>query len=128
MGSINGNISWYRGSLGNVPTAKCSWSNCKFLLLAMCNYPEQFVLAVFKCYVVYVLQCCLSSWFLNIAILLYCCLQLSYFIVNFIICYVNYSQINACNGFYCDQFKPNSNTKPKIWTEGYTGWLVSFSV
>ncbi|KAH1224975.1 Beta-galactosidase 8 [Glycine max] len=34
--------------------------------------------------------------------------------------------INACNGFYCDQFKPNSNTKPKIWTEGYTGWFLAF--
>ncbi|XP_047175076.1 beta-galactosidase 8-like [Vigna umbellata] len=36
--------------------------------------------------------------------------------------------INTCNAFYCDQFQPNSKAKPKIWTEGYTGWLVSFSV
>ncbi|RDY09559.1 Beta-galactosidase 8 [Mucuna pruriens] len=34
--------------------------------------------------------------------------------------------INTCNGFYCDQFTPNSNAKPKIWTEGYTGWFLSF--
>ncbi|XP_061358778.1 beta-galactosidase 8-like [Gastrolobium bilobum] len=34
--------------------------------------------------------------------------------------------INTCNGFYCDQFTPNSNAKPKIWTEGYTGWFLYF--
>ncbi|XP_039127499.1 beta-galactosidase 6-like [Dioscorea cayenensis subsp. rotundata] len=34
--------------------------------------------------------------------------------------------INTCNGFYCDTFTPNSPTKPKIWTEGYTGWFLSF--
>ncbi|CAJ1979329.1 unnamed protein product [Sphenostylis stenocarpa] len=34
--------------------------------------------------------------------------------------------INTCNGFYCDQFQPNTNAKPKIWTEGYTGWFLSF--
>ncbi|XP_027346417.1 beta-galactosidase 8-like [Abrus precatorius] len=34
--------------------------------------------------------------------------------------------INTCNGFYCDQFRPNSKTKPKIWTEGYNGWFLYF--
>ncbi|KAG2673872.1 hypothetical protein I3760_13G109500 [Carya illinoinensis] len=34
--------------------------------------------------------------------------------------------INTCNGFYCDQFKPNSNKKPKMWTENYSGWFLSF--
>ncbi|KAI4386046.1 hypothetical protein MLD38_004016 [Melastoma candidum] len=34
--------------------------------------------------------------------------------------------INACNGFYCDQFTPNSNNKPKIWTENWSGWFLSF--
>ncbi|XP_022732714.1 beta-galactosidase 6 isoform X3 [Durio zibethinus] len=34
--------------------------------------------------------------------------------------------INTCNGFYCDQFTPNSNKKPKIWTENWTGWFLSF--
>ncbi|KAK7404715.1 hypothetical protein VNO78_05671 [Psophocarpus tetragonolobus] len=34
--------------------------------------------------------------------------------------------INTCNGFYCDQFTPNSNTKPKIWTENWSGWFLSF--
>ncbi|KAK7261372.1 hypothetical protein RIF29_27681 [Crotalaria pallida] len=34
--------------------------------------------------------------------------------------------INTCNGFYCDQFTPNSNTKPKMWTENWSGWFTSF--
>ncbi|KAA3489756.1 beta-galactosidase 8 [Gossypium australe] len=29
--------------------------------------------------------------------------------------------INTCNGFYCDQFTPNSNKKPKMWTENWSG-------
>jgi hypothetical protein len=39
--------------------------------------------------------------------------------------YFNRSQINTCNGFYCDQFTPNSNTKPKMWTENWSGWLAT---
>ncbi|KAL8516052.1 hypothetical protein ACS0TY_014649 [Phlomoides rotata] len=34
--------------------------------------------------------------------------------------------INTCNGFYCDQFTPNSNYKPKMWTENWSGWFSSF--
>ncbi|XP_044506451.1 beta-galactosidase 8-like [Mangifera indica] len=34
--------------------------------------------------------------------------------------------INTCNGFYCDQFTPNSDKKPKMWTEDWTGWFLSF--
>ncbi|CAN6479316.1 unnamed protein product [Victoria cruziana] len=34
--------------------------------------------------------------------------------------------INTCNGFYCDQFTPNSNQKPKMWTENWVGWFLSF--
>ncbi|XP_031399214.1 beta-galactosidase 8-like [Punica granatum] len=34
--------------------------------------------------------------------------------------------INTCNGFYCDQFTPNSPSKPKMWTENYCGWFTSF--
>ncbi|CAI8595674.1 unnamed protein product [Vicia faba] len=34
--------------------------------------------------------------------------------------------INTCNGFYCDQFTPNSNQKPKMWTENWTGWFLAF--
>ncbi|KAL2475471.1 Beta-galactosidase 8 [Abeliophyllum distichum] len=34
--------------------------------------------------------------------------------------------INTCNGFYCDQFSPNSPSKPKMWTENYGGWFLSF--
>lgn len=34
--------------------------------------------------------------------------------------------INTCNGFYCDQFTPNSNNKPKMWTENWSGWFQSF--
>ncbi|CAI9760639.1 unnamed protein product [Fraxinus pennsylvanica] len=30
--------------------------------------------------------------------------------------------INTCNGYYCDQFTPNNNNVPKIWTENWTGW------
>ncbi|KAJ8768713.1 hypothetical protein K2173_023617 [Erythroxylum novogranatense] len=34
--------------------------------------------------------------------------------------------INTCNGFYCDQFTPNSKNKPKMWTENWSGWYRSF--
>ncbi|CAL0332281.1 unnamed protein product [Lupinus luteus] len=34
--------------------------------------------------------------------------------------------INTCNGFYCDQFTPNSDKKPKMWTENWSGWFLSF--
>ncbi|KAK9936284.1 hypothetical protein M0R45_013133 [Rubus argutus] len=34
--------------------------------------------------------------------------------------------INTCNGFYCDRFAPNSRSKPKMWTENYSGWFLGF--
>ncbi|TXG47309.1 hypothetical protein EZV62_026603 [Acer yangbiense] len=34
--------------------------------------------------------------------------------------------INTCNGFYCDGFKPNSPSKPAMWTENYSGWFLAF--
>lgn len=33
-------------------------------------------------------------------------------------------QLNTCNAFYCDGFKPNSYNKPTIWTEDWDGWYV----
>ncbi|XP_010448319.1 PREDICTED: beta-galactosidase 12-like isoform X1 [Camelina sativa] len=36
------------------------------------------------------------------------------------------SIINTCNGYYCENFKPNSDNKPKMWTENWTGWLTEF--
>lgn len=38
-------------------------------------------------------------------------------------------QIDTCNSFYCDQFKPISPNKPKIWTENWPGWYdFTFSI
>ncbi|XP_021751137.1 putative beta-galactosidase [Chenopodium quinoa] len=34
--------------------------------------------------------------------------------------------INTCNGFYCENFVPNSKSKPKMWTENWTGWYTKF--
>lgn len=34
--------------------------------------------------------------------------------------------INACNGYYCDGFKPNSYDKPTLWTEDWDGWFASW--
>ncbi|XP_076901301.1 beta-galactosidase 3-like [Bidens hawaiensis] len=34
--------------------------------------------------------------------------------------------INTCNSFYCDDFKPNYPTMPKIWTENWPGWFKTF--
>lgn len=34
--------------------------------------------------------------------------------------------INTCNGFYCDWFSPNSKSKPKMWTENWSGWYTKF--
>uniref|UniRef100_A0A2N9EPW9 beta-galactosidase n=1 Tax=Fagus sylvatica TaxID=28930 RepID=A0A2N9EPW9_FAGSY len=34
--------------------------------------------------------------------------------------------IDTCNGFYCENFKPNSDNKPKMWTENWTGWYTEF--
>ncbi|CAN1153425.1 Beta-galactosidase 6, partial [Linum perenne] len=30
--------------------------------------------------------------------------------------------ISTCNGFYFDCFIPNLPSKPKMWTEIYSGW------
>ncbi|XP_059632138.1 beta-galactosidase 9 [Cornus florida] len=32
--------------------------------------------------------------------------------------------IDACNGYYCDGFKPNSYKKPVLWTENWDGWYT----
>ncbi|KAK7280700.1 hypothetical protein RJT34_25767 [Clitoria ternatea] len=34
--------------------------------------------------------------------------------------------INACNGFYCDDFSPNKPYKPNLWTESWSGWFTEF--
>ncbi|KAK8928579.1 Beta-galactosidase 15 [Platanthera zijinensis] len=34
--------------------------------------------------------------------------------------------IDACNGFYCDSFKPNAYKKPMIWTEDWNGWYANW--
>ncbi|XP_047339184.1 beta-galactosidase-like isoform X2 [Impatiens glandulifera] len=34
--------------------------------------------------------------------------------------------VNTCNGFYCENFKPNKNYKPKMFTENWTGWYTAF--
>ncbi|GAB2246321.1 hypothetical protein Droror1_Dr00001814 [Drosera rotundifolia] len=37
-----------------------------------------------------------------------------------------YTVIDTYNSFYCDQFAPNNPLKPKIWTENWPGWYMSF--
>ncbi|KAL2229090.1 beta-galactosidase [Sesamum indicum] len=34
--------------------------------------------------------------------------------------------IDACNGFYCDGFKPSKPNEPKMWTEVWSGWYTPF--
>ncbi|KAM1479158.1 hypothetical protein ACFX2I_026491 [Malus domestica] len=34
--------------------------------------------------------------------------------------------IDTCNGYYCENFKPNKVYKPKMWTEVWTGWYTEF--
>ncbi|PON85374.1 Glycoside hydrolase [Trema orientale] len=34
--------------------------------------------------------------------------------------------IDACNGYYCENYKPNQVYKPKLWTEAWTGWYTEF--
>ncbi|WJX34747.1 Beta-galactosidase 10 [Trifolium repens] len=34
--------------------------------------------------------------------------------------------IDTCNSFYCDQFKPTSPNRPKMWTENWPGWFKTF--
>ncbi|GAB4826198.1 hypothetical protein Ancab_009063 [Ancistrocladus abbreviatus] len=36
------------------------------------------------------------------------------------------AQLNTCNGFYCDQFKPNREGVPKMWTKNWTGWFKAW--
>ncbi|XP_028947706.2 beta-galactosidase 9 isoform X2 [Malus domestica] len=36
------------------------------------------------------------------------------------------SIIDACNGYYCDGYKPNSYNKPTMWTEDWDGWYASW--
>ncbi|NP_001265889.1 beta-galactosidase-like precursor [Cicer arietinum] len=34
--------------------------------------------------------------------------------------------IDTCNGYYCENFTPNKNYKPKMWTENWSGWYTDF--
>ncbi|XP_016458095.1 beta-galactosidase 9 isoform X1 [Nicotiana tabacum] len=34
--------------------------------------------------------------------------------------------IDTCNAYYCDGFTPNSEKKPKIWTENWDGWFANW--
>ncbi|KAI5390492.1 hypothetical protein KIW84_075706, partial [Lathyrus oleraceus] len=34
--------------------------------------------------------------------------------------------IDTCNGYYCENFTPNENNKPKMWTENWSGWYTDF--
>ncbi|KAF2288905.1 hypothetical protein GH714_022673 [Hevea brasiliensis] len=34
--------------------------------------------------------------------------------------------IDACNAYYCDGFKPNSQKKPMLWTEDWDGWFATW--
>ncbi|KAG5101536.1 hypothetical protein JHK84_046505 [Glycine max] len=34
--------------------------------------------------------------------------------------------INTCNGWYCDNFEPNSFNSPKMWTENWIGWFKNW--
>ncbi|KAG8366009.1 hypothetical protein BUALT_Bualt17G0031500 [Buddleja alternifolia] len=34
--------------------------------------------------------------------------------------------IDTCNGFYSEGFRPNKPYKPKMWTEVWTGWYTQF--
>ncbi|XP_027919418.1 beta-galactosidase-like [Vigna unguiculata] len=34
--------------------------------------------------------------------------------------------INTCNGYYCENFVPDKDYKPKMWTENWTGWYTEF--
>ncbi|KAG9134791.1 hypothetical protein Leryth_001122 [Lithospermum erythrorhizon] len=36
------------------------------------------------------------------------------------------SVIDTCNGFYCENFRPNRPNKPKMFTELWTGWYTQF--
>ncbi|KAK7272984.1 hypothetical protein RIF29_14029 [Crotalaria pallida] len=35
-------------------------------------------------------------------------------------------EIDTCNAFYCENFTPNKNYKPNIWSENWTGWYTAF--
>lgn len=49
-------------------------------------------------------------------------LKLRYIVLTLLIVLQLFLQIDTCNGFYCDQFKPISPKKPKQWTENWPGW------
>ncbi|PSS35673.1 Beta-galactosidase [Actinidia chinensis var. chinensis] len=34
--------------------------------------------------------------------------------------------LDACNGYYCDGFRPNSYKKPVLWTENWDGWYTQW--
>uniref|UniRef100_A0A7N0VCA4 beta-galactosidase n=1 Tax=Kalanchoe fedtschenkoi TaxID=63787 RepID=A0A7N0VCA4_KALFE len=34
--------------------------------------------------------------------------------------------LEACNGYYCDQYKPKKAGTPKMWTENWTGWFQNW--
>jgi len=36
------------------------------------------------------------------------------------------TQIDTCNGFYCEGFVPKGKDKPKMWTEMWSGWYTQW--
>ncbi|KAM7259223.1 hypothetical protein ACFE04_014964 [Oxalis oulophora] len=40
--------------------------------------------------------------------------------------YVPDNIIDTCNGYYCENFKPNKTNNPKMWTEAWTGWYTEY--
>ncbi|KAA3472187.1 beta-galactosidase 15-like [Gossypium australe] len=36
------------------------------------------------------------------------------------------AQLETCNGWYCDEYKPKDPNTPKMWTENWTGWFKSW--
>ncbi|CAL5199249.1 unnamed protein product [Lathyrus oleraceus] len=34
--------------------------------------------------------------------------------------------IDTCNAYYCENFKPNKDYKPKMWTENWSSWYTEF--
>lgn len=123
-----GNIDSYYGSAGKSYikwAAKMATSldtGVPWVICQQGDAPDPIVSFMFwyvnvNCFLVFGLLGCLSSKKdINLSMLS------AFILLDF---YFNCLQINTCNGFYCDQFTPNSNTKPKMWTENWTAWLAT---
>ena len=127
MGCQNGCWAWCWCSMGYVQASRCSrihsklFSPCCFLLLFSADftfdYEEKTHFSFYNMTHVWIEK---INWLRYIMMLMSS--SCSLWILDHSVFLLFRLQLDACNGYYCDSFIPNSKKKPMLWTENWDGW------